>query len=325
MYDSSYNKQDMHLDSSKTVFVFPGQGSQEVGMGKALAETDSAARDIFAQADEVLGVRLSRLMWEGPEAELNDTINTQPALFAHSVAALRFFQAKYPNFNPAFVAGHSLGELSALVAANSLPFAETLRLVRRRGELMKEAGEHSPGGMAAFLGLDIPAVEEICSKASQGDELVQVANDNCPGQVVVSGAKAAVERAIALATEAGARRAVALAISIAAHSALMTQAQEGFNKAVADAPITNPAVPIIGNVNAAPLKTLSDIRTDLQAQLTQRVHWTESIQYASAHGATTFVEIGTGDVLSGLIKRISREATRLTLGTPEDFEKLAAT
>ena len=308
---------------TQTAFVFPGQGSQAVGMGRELAEAYPAARQIFAQSDEILGFPLSRLAWEGPEAELNDTVNTQPALLVHSVAALVVYRERFPNFRPAFVAGHSMGELSALVACEALPFESALRLARRRGELMKQAGEVSPGGMAAVMGADIPTLERICAEASTPGEIVQVANDNCPGQVVISGAKPALERAIQLAQQAGIRRVRPLAVSIAAHSPLMTHAQADFNQAVLQAGITDPHIPLVGNVTALPLSTATEIRADLQAQLTSRVRWTESIQEMARRGVSTFIEFGSGAVLTGLIKRIDEQVLGVPIGGPADFDKLA--
>jgi [acyl-carrier-protein] S-malonyltransferase len=309
----------------KTAFLFPGQGSQVVGMGKALIEGELAARQVFEQADDYLEFPLARLAWEGPEDELNDTINTQPALLVHSTAAFQVFKGRYPGFQAAFVAGHSMGELSALVACGALPYLEALGLVRRRGELMKHAGEVSPGGMAAILGLDIPALEAICAQASAGagpQASVQVANDNCPGQVVISGATDALERALELARSAGARRAVALAVSIAAHSPLMVHAQQDFNQAVEQALIQDPQTPLVGNVTASPLTNADAIRQDLRAQLTSRVRWTESIQFMIANGVDTFIEFGPGSVLAGLLKRIDRQAKAYALGNPEDFDRL---
>jgi [acyl-carrier-protein] S-malonyltransferase len=291
-------------------------------MGGELAEVFPSARQVFQQADELLGFSLSRLAWEGPETELNDTINTQPALMVHSIAVLSVFQEQFPNFFPAFVAGHSMGELSALVAVGALPFADALRLVRRRGELMKQAGEISPGGMAAVLGMDILALERACAEASRPGEVVQVANDNCPGQVVISGANPALERAIELAQQAGARRVRKLAVSIAAHSPLMTHAQQEFNQAVEQAPINTPRIQLVGNVSALPLATASELRADLRAQLTSRVRWMESVQAMTGRGVTTFIEIGSGNVLSGLVKRIDDNATTIAVGKPADFEKL---
>ena len=310
------------MRTTKVAFLFPGQGSQSVGMGQDLASSFSIAREIYSRADEILGFSISKLSWEGPEEHLNDTINTQPALMVHSVAALRVFQNMYPDLQPLLVAGHSMGQLSALVAAQTLSFEHALRLVRTRGELMKAAGENSPGGMAAILGLDIETLEEICASATQGSESVQVANDNCPGQVVISGATPALERAMKLANAAGARRAVPLAVSIAAHSPLMSHSQTAFNQAVDSAPLADPQIPIVGNVTARPLASAAQIRGDLQAQLTSRVRWTESIQHMLAEGVTKYLEIGSGAVLTGLLKRIDRQVTGIPLGTPADFARL---
>jgi len=312
------------MNEEITAFLFPGQGSQTLGMGLELANTYDIAKETYDEADQVLGFQLSKLSWNGPIETLNDTINTQPALLVHSVAALRVLQFQKPDFRPAYVAGHSMGELSALVAAKALPFEQALILVKRRGELMKSAGESSPGGMAAILGLEIAIVDEICSQISSGSEIIQVANDNCPGQVVISGTITALERAMDSAKEAGAKRVVQLAVSIAAHSPLMSHAQEDFNKAVAAAPIRQATIEIIGNVNALPLCRPNEIRDDLQAQLNARVRWTESIQYMLNQGISTFVEVGNGNVLTSLVKRINRKTIRITLGTPEDVDKFVA-
>lgn len=293
-------------------------------MGRELAEKFPAARRVFDQADELLGIALSRLAWEGPEAELNDTLHTQPALLVHSVAALFVFNQLYPEFQPAFVAGHSMGELSALVSAGALTYLAALRLVHHRGELMKRAGEISPGGMAAIIGADLLTIEQVCKEASRDSEIVQVANDNCPGQVVISGTNSALERAIQIASQAGMRRIRRLAVSIASHSPLMSSAQVDFNQAVIAAPFTEPRTPLVGNVSALPLSTVDELRADLMAQLYSRVRWTESIKEMAARGINTFVEIGSGQVLSGLIKRIEPGAVCLNLGTPGDFEKVAS-
>ena len=304
-------------------FLFPGQGSQSVGMGQQLAAVYPLANQTFMDADRLLGYSLSTISWSGPDEQLNDTINTQPALFVHSIAALRVIQEKYPDLHPAFVAGHSMGELSALVSVGSLNFEEGLLLVRKRGELMKQAGEKSPGGMAAILGLDIDTLEKICSAVSIDTEIVQIANDNCPGQIVISGASAALERAMQSSKDAGARRAVRLAVSIAAHSPLMVHAQDSFNQAVDSVQFTDPTIPIIGNVSALPLLKVEDIRKDLQAQLNSRVRWTETIQLLLSKGVSTFIEIGNNSVLVGLLKRIDRKARGYSIRNPEDLEILS--
>jgi [acyl-carrier-protein] S-malonyltransferase len=309
----------MKLDPTKTAFVFPGQGSQFVGMGRDLAVQYPIAKEVFEEADEILGFSLSKTMWDGPETELNDTVNTQPALFVHSMAVYRVFNKLHPNFEAAACAGHSLGELSALTAAEALSFNSGLRLVRKRGELMKRAGEKNPGSMAAVLNLDIAKLETVCAEASTDNEAVQVANDNCPGQVVISGSKAAVERAMAGAKAAGAKRAIPLAVSIAAHSKLMASIQDEWNEAVDAAGIVDPKIEIVGNVTAGVIKSASELRSDIKSQMQSRVRWTETINLLTGKGITTFVEAGAGNVLIGLIRRITPEATGYPLGNPTDF------
>jgi len=312
----------MKLDPKTTSFVFPGQGSQIVGMGRELAIQYPVAQQTFKEADAILGSALSKLMWEGPVDGLNDTINTQPALFVHSIAAFRVFSHIYPLFKAAGVAGHSLGELSALTASGALNFEDGLRLVRKRGELMKRAGEMNPGSMAAILNLDIPTLEKVCVEASSDHEPVQVANDNCPGQVVISGSKAAVERAMAGAKTAGAKRAIPLAVSIAAHSKLMSSIQEDWNEAVNAAKINEPTLKIIGNVNAGVIRSKAEVCSDIQSQMQSRVRWTETIQLLTKDGINTFVEAGPGNVLLGLIRRINPSISGYALGNPADFDTL---
>jgi [acyl-carrier-protein] S-malonyltransferase len=308
--------------NKKICFVFPGQGSQSLGMGKSLAQAFPIVNDIFSQADDILGYQLSRIAWEGPEETLNDTINTQPALFTHSVAVLQLIQDLKPYLVPSFVAGHSMGELSALVAAGSLSFSDGLKLVRMRGVLMKRAGDMNPGGMAAIMGLDISQIDQLCTIASSASEIVQVANDNCPGQVVISGSNIALDRVQPLLEQAGAKKVIRLAVSIAAHSPFMDTAQEDFNTAVTSARIKAPFIPVIGNVTAKPLLNESEISEDLQKQLTHRVRWTESIEYLVSEGITNFIEVGNGSVLGGLIKRIDRNVITTSLGTLQDFQRL---
>lgn len=314
----------MKLNGQTTAFLFPGQGSQTVGMGKDLAAQNPAAKQIFDEADALFGRAFSQLMWDGPDTELNETVNTQPALYIHSIAAWRTFTHRYPDVQPASLAGHSLGELSALTASGALPFADGLKLVRARGELMKRAGELNPGGMAAILGVDIPALEKVCAEASASDEFVQVANDNCPGQVVISGHKPALERAMAGAKAAGAKRAVALAVSIAAHSPLMDSIQKEWNAAVDACAMSDPVIPVISNVHAKPMTTADELRADIKAQMQSRVRWTESVEAMRGMGIQSYVEAGSGDVLLGLVKRLDPSASRYPLGKPEDFAALEA-
>lgn len=311
----------MKLNSQTTACLFPGQGSQAVGMGRELAAHYPIAKQTFEEADSILGFSLSTLMWDGPDTELNETVNTQPALYVHSIAAWRTF-THLTALKPVTVAGHSLGELSALTASDALSFADGLKLVRTRGELMKRAGATHPGGMAAILGVDIETLDKVCAEASTAEEIVQVANDNCPGQVVISGHKPALERAMAGAKSAGAKRAVALAVSIAAHSPLMDSIQAEWNAAVDACEMKTPSIPVVGNVHARAMTTADELRADIKAQMQSRVRWTESVQMMQKSGIQAYVEAGSGDVLLGLVKRIDSSAGRFPLGTPQDFAAL---
>lgn len=312
----------MVYEPNTTAFMFPGQGSQVVGMGRDLAAAYPTAKNIFAEANEILGFDFSEIMWNDPSSSLNDTINTQPALFIHSLAAYRVVNEIYPQKKPAFMAGHSLGQLSALAAAGAMSFADGLLLVRKRGELMKRAGEINPGGMAAVLGLDIPKLEKVCLDASTKDAIVQVANDNSPGQVVISGHSTALERAIFGAKSAGARRAMALTVSIAAHSPLMELIQHEWDDAVNSAGFVDTEIPVVCNTVAAPLTSALALQADVKAQMQSRVRWTESIKWISSQGVTTFYELGPGTVLGGLVKRINTSAISFPLGNPVDFKAI---
>ncbi len=306
--------------SDLTAYVFPGQGSQSVGMGQALAEAFPVARETFAAADAILGFPLSALCFAGPAEQLTDTSNAQPAILTTSIAAWRALHAAYPDLAaPCCVAGHSLGEYSALVAAGALDFTDAVRLTRVRGELMAAAGAEHPGSMAAILKLEDEQVAALCQQAAaQSGDVVQVANYNAPGQVVISGGPAGVAAAMELARAAGGRPRP-LAVSIAAHSALMAPAVQRFARAVADTPFRKPQVPVIGNIHARPLTTPDEIREELVAQLTASVQWTESVRQMAGLGASRFVEVGPGDVLTGLIKRILPEPETANIRTPEDI------
>jgi [acyl-carrier-protein] S-malonyltransferase len=280
--------------------VFPGQGSQYVGMGKDLCEESPAARDLFEKADRVLGFSLGRICFEGPEEELKQTKNTQPAIFLHSVAVWQLLQQK----TVGMVAGHSLGEYSALVAAGALDFEDALKLVRIRGELMQRAGEEQVGTMAAIIGMDPVTVEEVCIAASPVG-VVQAANFNSPGQIVISGSVAGVRKAMELAKKRGAKMAKELVVSGAFHSPLMQSAREGLRLALEKTPIRDADIPVFANVTAQATRRADDVRRMLEEQLTSPVRWSESIENMIAAGATAFLEVGPGKVLQGLVKRIN--------------------
>ena len=311
------------MDWKTCAALFPGQGSQIVGMGADFAREYAIARDAFGQANEILGFELSRICFNGPPDQLDQTNVTQPALYVCSIAIWRTLQQLLPSAQPAWMAGHSLGEFSALTAANALAFEDGLRLVHARGRFMQRAGDENPGAMAAIMALDIAQVESLCADVSAAmGETVVLANDNCPGQAVVSGDIEAVDRLIECATAAGARRAVKLSVSVAAHSPLMTAALEGFQDAVRNTAFSPPAVPVYGNVLAQPLQSAAEIETELDQQLTQSVRWTESISAIIDAGADTFIEIGSGNVLAGLMRRIDRTKKRVSLNTVEALDAL---
>lgn len=301
--------------SKRIAFVFPGQGSQYVGMGKSLYEMSAAARRVFHQADEILGFPLSSLCFNGPAEELGDTINAQPAIFTVSLAYLEALKEKWRehghNIVPSVVAGHSLGEFTALVAAGVMDFADALQLVRERGRLMKECGDLNPGGMAAVVGLDRDVLEAICAEASEAGTVV-LANDNCPGQSVISGEIGALERAMALAKEAGARRVIRLNISIASHSPLMERAAQHLNDLVSRMHLKEPEVPVVANITGRLLTTAEDIRKEIASHVVRPVQWTGSVREMINGGTGTFLEIGPGQVLGGLIRRIRSDVEVMT-------------
>jgi [acyl-carrier-protein] S-malonyltransferase len=285
-------------------------------MGSELARLRPVARGIFNRADTALGFSLTQLCFEGPEAELGDTYNTQPAIFTHSMAALETINLSREVDAPAFVAGHSLGEFSALCAAGSLSFEDGVKIVRERGRLMKLAGERAPGSMAAVLGLDTETLRGVCAEVSAQYPAspVVLANDNCPGQIVISGGKEAVAAAGALAKQKGAKRVAALPVSIAAHSPLMRSVADEFAQVVSATPFNTARVPVIANTSAQPITHADDIRAELCAQLTSPVRWTESVKHMTAHGVNSFIEVGPKDVLCNLIKRIAPEAQTRAIG-----------
>jgi [acyl-carrier-protein] S-malonyltransferase len=310
----------------KRAFIFPGQGSQAVGMGKALADAFPPAKAVFDEVDEALSQKLSTLMWEGPAEELTLTANTQPALMAVSLATMRVLEAEAGldlKKHAAFVAGHSLGEYSALAAAGSLSIADTARLLRIRGNAMQNAVPVGQGAMAALLGLEYDVALEVARAAAQG-EVCDAANDNGGAQVVVSGHKAAVERAVTIAQEKGAKRAVMLAVSAPFHCALMQPAADAMREALAKVTVNAPAVPVVANVEAAPITDPAAIKDALVRQVTGTVRWRECVAYMAAQGVESFYEVGSGKVLTGLVKRIAAGAASSAIGTPEDVAAFKA-
>ena len=307
-----------------TAFVFPGQGAQTIGMGKALAEAYPAAKAVFDEVDAALGESLSNLIWEGDIETLTLTENAQPALMATSIAAMRALEVEGVGIDKAsFVAGHSLGEYSALAASGAISVADTARLLRTRGQAMQSAVPVGVGAMAALLGLDFEAVKEVAAEAAAEGEVVQAANDNDPTQVVVSGHKAAVERAAEIAKTRGARRAVMLPVSAPFHCALMQPAADVMAEALAEVEIKSPAVPLIANVRADVVTDPAEIRELLVEQVTGSVRWRESVQAMAVKGVTEFWEIGAGKALSGMIRKIDRSLTSRQVGTPEDAKAAA--
>ena len=314
---------------TRTALLFPGQGSQQVGMGQDLVENFSQARLLYEEADAILGFSLSRVCFEGPKEVLDDTINTQPAIFATSIAVMRVLESlgrlQPPVMSaPAMVAGNSLGELTALAAAGAIDFGAGLRLVRERGRLMKLAGERNPGGMAAVLKMDDANVEAACKEATaETGKAVQIANYNSPGQVVISGDSEALTRAIELLRERGGRRIIPLAVSIAAHSPLMASVVEEFRAAVDSTTMRTSVLPVVANISARPLLGVNEIRDELAGQLTWPVRWTASMQWMVEQGVTRFVEVGPGDVLAKLMRRIDSSVTAVSVGDVASIEALA--
>ena len=306
-------------------FIFPGQGSQAVGMGAELAKAYPSARAVFEEVDAALSQKLSRLMWEGPEAELTLTENAQPALMAVSLAAMRVLGEKGLKLpaKVAYVAGHSLGEYSALAAAGAFSLADTARLLKTRGRAMQQAVPVGKGAMAALLGADLAQAQELAKAAADG-EVCEAANDNAPGQVVISGAKTAIDRAVVLAPKFGARRAVLLPVSAPFHCALMQPAADAMREALAKVPINPPAVPLIANVLATAVSDPEAIRARLVEQVTGLVRWRETMLFLKANGVSTVYEVGAGRVLTGIARRFEGIEAR-SIGTPDELEAASAT
>lgn len=303
-------------------FIFPGQGSQDIGMGKELADAFPQARAVFEEVDAALGQNLSQLMWTGEKDELTLTANAQPALMAVSLAAMKAMESRGIDLktSAAFVAGHSLGECSALAAAGSLSIGDAARLLRLRGSAMQAAVPVGVGAMAALLGLEFDVAREVAAEASAPGEVCEAANDNAPGQVVVSGHKAAVERALEIAKGRGGRRAVLLPVSAPFHCSLMQPAADAMAAALADVTIHAPKVPLVANVLAAPISDPDEIRARLVEQVTGTVRWRESVEWMAGQGVDTFVEIGAGKVLTGMVKRIAKDAGGMAVNAPADID-----
>lgn len=316
----------MEIANGKIAFVFPGGGSQYVGMGRDLYEASPAAKRVYDTADEVLGFALSTLCFEGPEQTLVDAYNSQPAMLATSIACLAALEEKLAEsgtvIKPDFVAGHSQGEYAALVAAGVLGLEDGLRLIRERGRLMKYAGEVNPGGMAAVMGLDDAAVEQVCREASAKGTIV-IANYNCPGQLVISGQEEALQEAMSLASSRGAKKVVRLAVTIASHSPLMRPVAPEFTQAVKAASFADAKIPVVANLTAKPITSVADIKHELANQLCNSVLWTQSVQRMIDEGVTTFLEIGPGTALTGLIRRIAKNGRVYNLGSPQAIQAFA--